>query len=306
MEEKGNKRTYRWRQERENRLGWMDKCLLFCLQGAPSPEWNRAREESYEFLSLEDVIFPISLCWMERNRCCWAIQVKCTVTSIPSRRCSAAGWFMALPGRIPQEWHSWWLRQCERFSMGFRGQPSLSKASDLYTGTMCVSRSFIFVQKPHFCEGTAESSPPPQLQNRLDKWEETKQGHDSEVLKAPYLLQRNPLVCIDLMCLGISRHAASSQLLSILSPFASRGGTGAGTGRCGVGWIMTLTAFTGTFLFVRPEQQFPMQSPRMLGEFTMAIDKQVAENLTQHWKLFPSVPSLPESLSSQSLQCQKR
>lgn len=93
---------------------------------------------------------------------------------------------------------------------GFRGEPLLSKASDLYTGTMYISRNLIFVQK------NAK-----ELQNRLDKYMEIKQGHDSEVLKAPTFYKEIPLFvqtevskCSECVkCLGISSHA-SAQLFS--------------------------------------------------------------------------------------------
>lgn len=206
----------------------MDKCLLFCLQGALCPEWNGHMK--WKSVHSGSVIFPNCLCWMERDRCCWAIWVKCTVTSIPSRRYSVVGWFTALPGRIPQEWHSWWLRQHERFSMGFRGEPLLSKASDLYTSTIHMSRSLIFCSKNlHTTSKQARWINRHQIGTQF--W--STEGPLTFTKKSLYLYRPKPWCAVTMW--NAWGFPGMLQVLSFfleMVPCFSRGGTGAGMGHC--------------------------------------------------------------------------
>lgn len=267
----------------------MDKCPLFCLEGALCPEWNGHMTWKLQIPERKLRKSNTScLCWIERNRCCWAIQVKYTITSVPSRRCSVAGWFTALPGRTPQEWHSWWLRQHERFGTG---EPLLSKASDLYTGTMCMSRSLAFAQKTH----------PKQLQNRLDKINRDQRGTQFWSTEGPYLLQRNSLLCIDLnvmsservKCLGVSRHAARDQLFSGDGPLLAEVGRELEQGTAKSGPDRDTGRFRCNIPVSKTRRAIPHVVPKGVVRLTMAVDRQVLEKLTQHWKLFPTIPSLP-------------
>lgn len=102
-------------------------------------------------------------------------------------------------------------------------------------------------------------------------------------------------------CLGISRHAASAQLIS---------GDGALLAEVGQDLERGNTESrpdhdTGPFCCDIPVRKARTVILHVLAKgvlgLTMAIDRRVVENLTQHWKIIPSVPHLPRLLSEASM-----
>lgn len=94
-EEKGNQSTDPWRL-REGKQSLSNGQTALVLPSGLPIRWVKwaHRHKSCKSPS-SHLIFPSSLCSIERNRCCWAIQVECTVISMPSRGCSVAVCFFS-------------------------------------------------------------------------------------------------------------------------------------------------------------------------------------------------------------------
>lgn len=94
-------------------------------------------------------------------------------------------------------------------------------------------------------------------------------------------------------CLGVSRHAARAQLFSGDGPLLAEVVRELEQGTAKSGPDCDTGQFCCNIPVLKTRRAIPHVVPKGVVRLTMAVDRQVVEKLTQHWKLFPSVPSLP-------------